>query len=296
MGGSTTWGCFNDDGHTWPDYLERFLQDDLKNRNVQVINMAVGGYTSKQNLELFKSKYKYYKPDIILIGCWFNDMYNRGENSLYTYKNTDFHVNRDFNKLQGREYPFPGLQAVWVKTKQLIDLLRLKIEDIDDPGNPPKKYFEKYYTNHKIWLNDYLANIGEIITIAKEVNPKVQIFIIAMPTLLAPSSKETFKDRADLPDFDIPLYYRPYFANNTMWRFWFSLYYYHTILFQEFLEKRQEAMGFQLILGYPALGRVPVKDRRLYFMDEMHLNSDGNRLLAREIESQLLADLSYSHK
>jgi lysophospholipase L1-like esterase len=297
LGGSTTWGCFNDDGQAWPDFLESYLQDHLKNRDVQVINAAVGGYTSKHNLELLKYKYKYYEPDIVLIACWFNDMYIRGEDSLYAFKNTDFHVNRDYNKLQGtRTYPFPGLPAIYMKSKQIVDLIRFKMEDIDDLRNPPRRYFEKYYSKDKIWVRDYLANIIEIIRIAKEVNPRVKIYIIAMPSLLAPASKEMFKDRADLPDFDIFLYHRPYLADDIMWRFWFSLYYYHTVLFQGLLEPMQDSMGFKLILGYPALGRIPIRDRSHYFMDEMHLNGDGNKLLGREIGSQLLADLPESQK
>lgn len=295
LGGSTTWGTFNDDGKTWPDYLEKILLDKVEDKKIQVINGAVGGYTFAQNLEMVKKKFQFYKPDIILIACWFNDMYNRAISSGASFPtpDMDFDVTKSLKEPRERfKYPFQGGRVLYKGFRNLTETLRFKLTTSEEYrnslNNPPKSFFKKYYPENKIWINNYLSNISKIIFICKKAQPDAEIFIIAMPTFFVPASAQEFKEKLDLPDYDIAMYHNSYRAKNMEDRFWFAMYYHHTILFQEFLQNRAEKMGYGLIPGYTELGKIPLEKRNKYFCDVLHLTDNGNFLLAEDIAHQLL--------
>lgn len=295
LGGSTTWGPYNDDGSTWPDYLEEMLQEKYTHKQIQVINAAVGGYNTAHNLEMVKQKYQFYNPDIVLIACWFNDMYIMGHGYLYGLPSPhmDYHVEIRNSALDKNKEAttFKGCRFLYQRFLVLRGYLRLYLtttkEYRDLLSNPTKSFFKRYYANDKIWIQDYLSNVGKIISTFKSRNPKVEIFIVAMPSFFAPATQEDFKEKPNLPNYDITLYNRSYSARRVDSRFLFTVYLYHTVLFQEFLSKKSDEFGFRLIPGYPALGKIPVEERYEYFTDEMHLTDKGNLLLANEISVRL---------
>lgn len=73
LGDSITMGLTVDEGMTYPAQLETLLQRKFAPRKVSVINGGVMGYSSRQGLLLFKSKFLAYKPDVVVWGFGFND-------------------------------------------------------------------------------------------------------------------------------------------------------------------------------------------------------------------------------
>jgi lysophospholipase L1-like esterase len=285
LGGSTTWGSFNDDGTTWPDYLQEILQASSAGK-IEVINGAVGGYISKQNLQLFRRKWRLYKPDIVLIACWFNDSYM--DSPYFSGYPTAAADNRP-NNPRTLNYPFRGGRTLIYKITSFLNRLGYSKEHKQGLVNPTKGFFAKYYVPDKIWLQDHLANISEIMRLAKEANPQAEAYVVAMPSLFVPDSPAGFAEKLELPPYDIKMYNRSYLATDPSSRFMFTMYYYHTILFQEAMEKEAKQRGYRVILGYSGLGKVPFSQRNNYFCDEIHLTAAGNRLLAGDIAFGLLA-------
>ncbi|NIA15305.1 MAG: hypothetical protein GWP08_14645 [Nitrospiraceae bacterium] len=78
LGGSTTYGVsVVDNDATYPAALERFLNDDLRPEaweRVEVFNLGVGGYTSREILMNLKLHGLPLEPDIVLIQSGVNDV------------------------------------------------------------------------------------------------------------------------------------------------------------------------------------------------------------------------------
>jgi lysophospholipase L1-like esterase len=78
LGGSTTYGVsVVDNAATFPAALERFLNNDLRPdgwAHVEVFNLGVGGYTSREVLMNLRLHGLPLEPDVVLIQCGVNDV------------------------------------------------------------------------------------------------------------------------------------------------------------------------------------------------------------------------------
>jgi len=71
LGDSIAWGWGVDDGQSFPDQLE-----DLLGSGVEVINLAVPGYGTDQQLWILEREGRRYRPDLVLVCFVLNDVYS----------------------------------------------------------------------------------------------------------------------------------------------------------------------------------------------------------------------------
>lgn len=122
LGGSTTYGVsVVDNGATYPAVLERLLNMDFRPagwERVEVFNLGVGGYTSRevlQNLELHGLP---LCPDLVLIQSGFNDIAPR----FFANFTADYsHFRKPFAPLEA------GILARWAYRSQFVVVLGWKL-------------------------------------------------------------------------------------------------------------------------------------------------------------------------
>jgi len=78
LGGSTTYGWkVKDDSQTYPAWLERVLSTDLPPgiEGIEVINAGLPGGTSAELLTHLHFKWRYYRPDVVVLNTGGNDAF-----------------------------------------------------------------------------------------------------------------------------------------------------------------------------------------------------------------------------
>ena len=78
LGDSWTFGANVDQQHAYPQRLGALLDQRYPNASVEVLNLGVMGYTSRQGLELLRRTASDLRPDIVLIGFGMNDAIVQG--------------------------------------------------------------------------------------------------------------------------------------------------------------------------------------------------------------------------
>jgi lysophospholipase L1-like esterase len=78
IGNSCTFGWEIPEGQTYAEQLEILLSQAYPDKEIEVINCGVPGYTSHQGLVLLKEKILDYNPDIITLSFGWNDMWGAG--------------------------------------------------------------------------------------------------------------------------------------------------------------------------------------------------------------------------
>jgi len=267
LGDSVTWGCFSDDGCAWPDYLEKFLQERI-NKKIEVMNCAVGGYTSLQNLLMYERVWKHYNPDIILIACWYNDIYYRSVSNASLNESMDFDVYKALAQYNSYRiwclYPFRGGRVFFNEIKSMIN----KYKNIHHYGGYSERFYKSFYTDKKLWVKNYLDIISHF--------KAKKVYVIALPAF--------FNYSETLPDYDILMYHRPYIANNKELKLLFQVYKYHSKFFQDLLIKK----GYKVIPCEDAFKDYSFLERAKYYCDEMHLSNDGNEIFGNYIGKKLI--------
>lgn len=74
LGGSTIWGCGISDEESCPRILEAKLRKEFPQKETEVINAAVPGYNSMEDLINLITKVLPLKPDIVVVYQGYNDM------------------------------------------------------------------------------------------------------------------------------------------------------------------------------------------------------------------------------
>jgi lysophospholipase L1-like esterase len=144
---------FNPDWVPYPVLLERQLRAANPGRNIEVITMAVPGYTSHQGLAWLRDKIGSFEPDLITISFGWNDA--------------------SFSDVPDRE----AIRTEWyvVGTRWLIDhsqafahatkYLRSRQSRAIAPARPAARVSEP----------EYVANFGQMVELARAHNSRVVI-------------------------------------------------------------------------------------------------------------------------
>jgi len=74
LGDSYTFGAYVDDSETWPAQLEVALREANPDRQVDVINGGVSGFTIVDELAIVKEQGLSVEPDVVVIGFVLNDL------------------------------------------------------------------------------------------------------------------------------------------------------------------------------------------------------------------------------
>lgn len=136
LGDSMTFGWRVNKENAYPNRLEKLLQNTSSNMTFQVINAAIPGYNARQEVAYLTKYGNQWKPDIVLLGFYIND--------LTTY-----------NEFPGRVYPklnpkqLPCTIEDLARKSFAYQLLRNKIELL----------WEKYIVLRKVQLRPLHNNL-----------------------------------------------------------------------------------------------------------------------------------------
>jgi hypothetical protein len=121
LGDSLTLGLFVNEDMTYPVQLQHFLQDRFPDRRVTVINGGVEGYSSRQGLYQFQTKFLAYRPDLVIWGYGFNDS---GDISLWA--NLDLAM-IPLTPSPAFSPPLEGRMAFWLYSRPLFQIVHMFI-------------------------------------------------------------------------------------------------------------------------------------------------------------------------
>ena len=76
LGASTSENIYVADGNTWPEHLERNLRLELDTDRIEVINMAVSGYTLRNAVRSLRLHGLRFRPDLVIVYSGVNDFVN----------------------------------------------------------------------------------------------------------------------------------------------------------------------------------------------------------------------------
>lgn len=92
MGASETFGLYEKEGKEWPRQLETLLKEELKDRGVEVINVALAGLILSSQIPYFEHRVLKLHPDLIVLYGNFIDKFYYEKNlngSLIGTKNSE---------------------------------------------------------------------------------------------------------------------------------------------------------------------------------------------------------------
>jgi lysophospholipase L1-like esterase len=152
IGNSCTFGWEIPEGRTYSELLQKKLESDYPDRNFQVLNLGVPGYTSNQGLVLLKERVLDFEPDIITLSFGWNDIWGAGKGIT--------------DKEQKILSPF----VIWLQntlahleTYKLIKYLILELTE--DKG---LESFNIQNPQYRVSQEDYRYNLSQIHRIASE--------------------------------------------------------------------------------------------------------------------------------
>ncbi len=144
LGDSFTFGWPVEDGGTYPVYLAQKLEEVLGFGRAEVVNFGHPGYNTQNELRQYVKLVRPWKPDIVLLGYFFNDTQPEDFGLLYT--------DCFFFKLLGRT---AILEAFHRHIRPKIFFLRRK-----DP--PELKALKKHFFEHsEIIMSDPDADVSK---------------------------------------------------------------------------------------------------------------------------------------
>ncbi|HMD80279.1 MAG TPA: SGNH/GDSL hydrolase family protein [Anaerolineales bacterium] len=147
-GDSNTEGTPED---SWPDRLQKALLLVKNNRNYEVLNAGVAGYTSHQGLLRFQQEVRNYTPDIVLVAFGWNDLANA--------------VRPDKSYVP----PHPA----FVFCERLVLKLRFYWALKQTALPKPSSNNQQQQTIARVSIEDYAANLRQFLKLGREVNANV---------------------------------------------------------------------------------------------------------------------------
>ena len=87
VGGSTTFGIGAEDDETWPAHLQQIINDEITDREIEVINTGTPGFSSSYEYTLINGKLSMFDPDLIIVYDGFNDyLYTPVDVTIHNWK------------------------------------------------------------------------------------------------------------------------------------------------------------------------------------------------------------------
>ena len=87
VGGSTTFGIGAEDDETWPAHLQQIINDEITDREIEVINTGTPGFSSSYEYTLINDKLSMFDPDLIIVYDGFNDyLYTPVDETIHNWK------------------------------------------------------------------------------------------------------------------------------------------------------------------------------------------------------------------
>lgn len=174
LGDSCTFQAEVEDQKTGAYLLQRMLEKNFPNKNIQVLNMGMPGYSSLQGLRLLKMKALKYSPDILLVSYGHNDAVS----SMYFTDKEQVanEVEYFFGKIFSNVRYYRAIRDACLKALSLFEL-------------------NGYGLRPRVSLREYYNNMAEICRTAKENN--IKIILYDLPVLKTPTNGKycAFKEK-----------------------------------------------------------------------------------------------------
>jgi lysophospholipase L1-like esterase len=263
LGGSAAFDLWKQDGDTWPDQLERQLRESLPCR-IEVLNAGTPGYSTWQAARLLEKRLLSWHPDLVLVYELYNDS--------ITFRHGDRQEIIEGWKLNGRAnaigwaaHPnilLDGLGKIFPRT---VDFLRLRL--VQFSGNRRLRENAQFWWDPSLsgrvqpaGLAFYQENLTHMARLLRE-RGNVPMGIVTQATLIRETNTDEERQR-------IHYLYR----GLDHARLWAG--------YQAAWEiNRKTARSEPNVFLIEAQKSVPASLD--FFYDEVHLNGEGSRRLAR---------------
>lgn len=265
LGASSTFGYFNRDNETYPNYLEQQLNSDNcgNGTSFEVINLGIPHLRSEEILNLFLSEGIQLKPDVVTFYEGINDSGASGKNSL---------------RAKARSVPLLRRQLHWIRTHLVIAAL---IHKYIDSG---KRRFPAEEVNARIEgrSDQFLGNLDHL---NEASNNQDYLFIVANQQAksgIIPRHKMqgvTYSEEVQLIKNDL--------ENNGD----ISQGELHLIVHNELMKDVQDWASSNDVPFVDIISALD-SDRRV-LLSWVHLNPQGNRIIAREFAKEILGHVCH---
>ena len=259
---------YTDQNKLFARQLEKHLGNKI-NKEIDVINAGVPGYSSYEVLLSFREYRPKLKPDYIIIYAGFNDIgigISKGLEGNQNIMRTEFDNSTVITKRLGlaeklNEY-LTFKSVAYSKLRNLLTGFGK-----GQMGN------KKYQDNSKITLHNelifknYYGNIKTLIYEAKQTN--TQVFLISLATIVDGKLSDEETERR-----------KRYFSTYDDYKFYYQL----TEKLNEVLNRIHDEDNIPLFkLDQKLLGL----DKTKLFVDHIHFSNDGHRIVGEFLSSKL---------
>lgn len=193
VGGSSTAGTGRDlaDEDTWPWRVAEILRRDLKEKKIEFINAALGGYTTFESFGRLWSRIRFFSPDIIVVYHGWNEMYyfNKGDEIISWRTLPD--GSWGFHRTPKLAIYEPYWIDYLLRCSQLLTRFRLSIStQLNGEIGVSKKLKDNY---DKRGLEVFRTNLRLIKEAASIFDAK--LFVAKQATLIVPNLAEDDRNR-----------------------------------------------------------------------------------------------------
>lgn len=253
FGGSTTHGWGVDDAETIDRHMSEMLRNRHPGRTFEVINLAFDGYDAYQILERLRSDGLRLEPDFIIVNTGVNDVRNARFPDL---KDRDPRTILWLSEItRSREEQRRGGPTLWTRTKHYLYLARLPATARAARSQPDST--ERVIGPYPDALDYFETNLTRIIAAASKASA-----VVLLST--EPSSLTTRYQ----PDDTSPISYWIRDAATTQ-------------AYRDSLDARLHGVASRASSGGYRVARVPYLELEPgLFLDDAHLNGEGNRRMA----------------
>lgn len=263
FGGSTTYGVgVAEDRHTYPAQLEAFLSGPAREAgwdSVEVFNLGVGGYTSREILGTMARTVPAYEPDVVLIQNAINDVIPRFYPNFaadYSHFRTPFAAldTGSWRRLAYRSHLWLTVaqRAGWVKPLSLQSQTQRPMPSVDEALN----HLDQNPTSA------FAGNLRAMIALAQEAD--AQVWLLTQPY------------------FDSPQFAAPDAASRRLEGGYRKGLLEHTAVVEELAREL-------------SVGLVPLHNdmprRGTLFTDPIHMSATGNAIKAELVGQRLTPSL-----
>jgi lysophospholipase L1-like esterase len=274
LGGSSTAGTGRSDfadQHTWPWQVAEMLRKGFREKNIEFINGALGGYTSFESYGRLWSRIRFFSPDIIIIYHGWNEMYYFTDAdrvvSWRTHSDGSWGLDRAEKPIAIYE---PLLIDYFIWPSQLLIRFRLhftKALDEEKGSESPSQLLSDQYDQRALEI--WRTNLRLFRETAQILG--AQLFVAKQATLIVPDLplEQQSRCRYGLHGFD-------HMA--------------HVDAFQRIYRIIDEEIAKDRVIDL-----TPLSGRSEYFHDHIHPTIEGAQQIAKVVSNVLLAHLDPSH-
>jgi lysophospholipase L1-like esterase len=254
-----------------PDTLSQLLAGRMRSegRNVEVINAGTEGYSTDQEVLWLMTEGVKYKPDVVVLQMYENDIYWNGRDRYLRYPKP---------KLKGEMPPRAALKGIetlgdpglepWVERNSALGNLFGGLVGAPQvpmlAGRPlPAEWAVRIRDDAGDGWTETRAALNAFKVIAEDINAKPIVVVIPDKAQVDPAARKTMSDTIADPAYDPDRPYRGMVA-------------------------AAKAAGLTVIEPKDAMVAAGENgERQLYFGRDWHTNAVGNRVLAKEIDAAL---------